>query len=88
MPKPSKVVIALAALACAACAREVTGPHQEPAATGQIRRDGGGTLGSGYRTPADSTASGSVASADLSGGTLGSGYAAPGGDNGTLGSGY
>jgi hypothetical protein len=87
MLKP-KILIALAALACAACAREVTGPYGERAAIGQIRRDGGGTLGSGYRTPADSTESGSVTSAELSGGTLGSGYATPGGDNGTLGSGY
>jgi hypothetical protein len=87
MLKP-KIVIVLAALACAACAREVTSPHEEGAAVGQVRRDGGGTLGSGYRTPADSMESGSATSAGLSGGTLGSGSAAVAGDNGTLGSGY
>jgi hypothetical protein len=87
MLKP-KIVIVLAGLACVACTRDVTSPHEEGAAIGQVRRDGGGTLGSGYRTPADSTESGSVTSAGLSGGTSGSGSAAAAGDNGTLGSGY
>ena len=84
-----KSVFFLAAVACAACAGDVTAPQRATPAGTAVRRDGG-TLGSGYRTsPADTTDAGSTtADAAVSGGTLGSGYAVPGGDNGTLGSGH
>jgi len=82
----TRIGITLAAIACVACAREVTVPQHDATPAAPVRH-GGGTLGSGYRTPADSTESGSV-TGTLSGGTLGSGYATPGADTGTLGSGY
>lgn len=83
----TRIGITLAALVCVACAREVTVPQDDATPDAPIRH-GGGTLGSGYRTPADSMESGSVTGILSGGGTLGSGYATPGADTGTLGSGY
>ena len=82
-----KITIAVAVAASAACSGEVTGPKDRTAVDAPIRRDGG-TLGSGYRTPADSTGNGSSVSGAAGGGTLGSGYAVPYPGSGLLGSGH
>jgi hypothetical protein len=84
----TRITIAVAVAVCAACSSEVTSPQDETAVDTWVRRDGGGTLGSGYRTPADSIGNGSSVSSAAGGGTLGSGYAVPDPGPGTLGSGY